>query len=194
LSDFESLDSFFKINIRQRSFLRPGGLLGDVLENLGIDRLSRHVAAVIACVVIVSVIVISWGADLAGDRIIAVPVKRVTAIPIIAGVSVTNRPVPAQADEQVLAVIVRIHIPECEPWPAIIIKRETKSRPDSPRADTVVVISVGIVTAKRVPDHVRPVVKDHARRPEGVVTMQTRAVSTDAGHSCIDDFSSSFFR
>lgn len=84
-----------------------------------------------------------------------------TTIPIIAGVSVTEGPVPAKADEQVFALVVRIDIAEREPWPAAVVHCETKSRPDSPAADTVVVVSVSIVTVIRVTYQMRPVVIDH---------------------------------
>lgn len=67
-----------------------------------------------------------------------------TSVPIIACVSVTEGPVSAEADKQVLALVVRIDIAEREPWPAAVVHCETKSRPDAPAADTVVVVSVSV--------------------------------------------------
>ena len=158
LGDFESLDGLFEINVRKSRFLGLGGLRCKVLENLGVHRPSRLVAAVPVTVVIVSVIVVTRAADLAGDWIVAVPVIRVTAVPIVARVAVTERPVTAQADKHILPMIIRIDITEREPWPAIVMNREAKSRPDSPAADTVVIISVNVIMMIRIPDKVRPVV------------------------------------
>jgi hypothetical protein len=85
-----------------------------------------------------------------------------TSIPVIAGVSVTERPVTAKAYEQVLAVVVRIHIPEREPWPTVVTNREAIPRPDNPAADTVVVVSVNVVTVISATYQIRPVVIDHS--------------------------------
>jgi len=168
LGDFESLDGLFEINVRKSRFLGLGGLCCKVLENLGVHRPSRLVAAVPVTViivsvivvtrVIVSVIVVTRAADLAGDRVVAVPVIRVTAVPIVARVAVTERPVTAQADKHILPMIIRVNISEREPWPAIVMNREAKSRPDGPAADTVVIISVNVIMMIRIPDQVRPVV------------------------------------
>jgi hypothetical protein len=152
LSDFERLDGLFEVNVRKSGLLRLGGLLCHVLENLGVDRLGRLIAAVPVCVVIIRVIIVRWAANLAGDWIVAVPVIGMAAIPVVASISVTVRPVAAQANEHVLAMIIRIHITECEPWPAAVMHREAKTRPDGPAADTVMVISVNVVIMIRVPD------------------------------------------
>jgi hypothetical protein len=53
------------------------------------------------------------------------------------------------------------------------MNREAIPRPDGSAADTVVVVSVNVVTVISVTYQTRPVVIDHARRPEGVVTVQT---------------------
>jgi len=174
LSDFERLDGLFEVNIRQSCLLGLGGLLCHVLENLGVDRLSRLIAAVPVGVVVVGVIVVIRTADLAGDWVVAVPVIGMAAVPVVAGISVTERPVTAQADEHVLAMIIRIHITEREPWPAAVMHRKTIPRPDGPAADTVVVISVNVVMVIRVSDQVRPVMIDDARRPERIVSVQAR--------------------
>ncbi len=174
LGDFERLDGFFEINVRKSRFLGLGGLVCKVLENLGVHRPSRLVAAVPVTVIIVSVIVVTRAADLAGDWVIAVPVIRMAAVPIVAGVPVTARPVTAQADEHIFSMIIRVNISEREPWPAIVMNREAKSRPDGPAADTVVIISVNVIMMIRIPDKVRPVVVEQSRGPERIVTVQTR--------------------
>ena len=115
LSDFERLDGLFEVNVRKSGFPGPGGLLRQVLEYLGVDRLGRLIAAVPVCVVVIRVIVVIRAADLAGDRIVAVPVIGMAAVPVVAGISVTVRPVTAQADEHVLAMVIRIHIAKREP-------------------------------------------------------------------------------
>jgi len=174
LSDFERLDGFFEVNVRKSGFLGLCGLLCDILKDLGVDRLSRLIAAVPIGVVVVRVIVVSRARDLAGNRVVAVPVIWMAAVPVVAGIAVTERPVTAQADEHVLAVVVRIHIPEREPWPAIVIKSEAESRPDGPAADTVVVISVNVVIVISVAYQMRPVIIDYARRSDRFVMVQTR--------------------
>ena len=175
LSDFESLDGLFEINVRKSGLLGLGGLLCHVLVYLGTDyRLRRLIAAVPICVVVIRVIVVIRAADLASDGVVAVPVIGMAAVPVVAGISVTARPVTAQADEHILAMIVRIDISERKPWPAIVVHREAKSRPDGPAADSVVVISVNVVMVIRISDKVRPVVIEHARRPERIVTVQSR--------------------
>jgi len=65
-----------------------------------------------------------------------------TAVPIVASVSVLYRPVAAQADENVLAKVVRINIPQRPGGAPVIADSEVESRPDYPVAYTVVPVSI----------------------------------------------------
>ena len=121
LGDFECLDGLFEVNVRQCGFLWLGGLLGNVLENLGIDRFNLLVAAVFIGVIVIRVVVVCRSADFSSDWIVAVPVIGMAAVPVVAGISVTAGPVAAQADEQILTVVIRIYISEREPWPAAVV-------------------------------------------------------------------------
>jgi hypothetical protein len=65
------------------------------------------------------------------DRIIAVPIVRVAAIPVIASISVSRRPITAQTHEDIFAVIVRINIPKRKSMsPTTIVHKKTIPWPD----------------------------------------------------------------
>ena len=151
--------------------------------------LGRLITAVPVAVVIVCVIIVTWAADFAGDWVVAVPVIGMTTVPVIAGIPITERPVAAQADEHIFTMVIRIHITERKPWPAIVMHCEAILRPDGPAPDPVMVVSVNVVMMIRISDQVRPVVIDHARRPEHIITVQTCFVSTNVGYSCFVDYS-----
>jgi hypothetical protein len=85
-------------------------------------------------------------------------------------------------------VVVRINVPEREPWAVTVVHRKTIPRPDAPMADTVMVVSVNVVIVIRMLDRMRPVVIDHSRRPARFVMVQTRALNLSAGDSRLVDY------
>lgn len=101
--------------------------------------------------------------DLAGERIVAIPVVRVVAIPIVPSVPVAQRPVAAQADKDVLAMVVRIEVPVRVVSPVMVTDNAVVPGPDYSVAQSIVVVSKGMVVVMRVRDPVGPVVIEHSR-------------------------------
>lgn len=85
-----------------------------------------------------------------GDWVIAVPVVGVARIPVVADVSVMYGPVSTQTDEEVSTVVVRIHIPECEVRPPIVINGIGISGPYYSVPYPVVPVSVYVLVATTV--------------------------------------------
>ena len=109
----ERLYAFIEVIVGRSCGGRRFGLLLGIGEVGLVDRLiviatcGRLARA--AVVVIVSVIVVSVAAArLIRDRVVAIPVIRGAAIPVIAHIIVIIRPVSAGVDEEVSAMIIRI--------------------------------------------------------------------------------------
>jgi len=141
LAGFEGLDSTFEVGVDEGFRVGYfGGLPGKLFANVckgsvvndticclvGLKGGSTTVG-----VVIVGVVVVRIALHFTCDRIVAVPIVRVVAIPVIAEIAVPYRPVAAQTNENVSAVIVRINIPEREARPpSVIVHRKTIPGPD----------------------------------------------------------------
>jgi len=69
------------------------------------------------------------------------------AIPVIAGVPVTYWPVTADADEYILAKIIRVNRPECKIRSPIIVNDIIVFRPDNPVAYPMMTVPVNMLMA-----------------------------------------------
>jgi hypothetical protein len=69
----------------------------------------------------------------------------VIAIPVVAHASIFYRPVSADADEDIFAVIIRIDIPECPARTPVVAHKVVIARPYYPVAYSPVVIYVCVV-------------------------------------------------
>jgi hypothetical protein len=108
------------------------------------------------------------------------------AIPVVADMSVAYRPVAAQTDEEVFAMIVRVTVPKCEPRASTIVYPETIAGPDCSAAYPVMVVSVYMVIASSVSYQMGPVVVFYTRRSYCCVTMDTSPISSpDTVYCCL---------
>jgi len=89
-----------------------------------------------------------------GDWLVAVPVIGVARIPIIADVSVMYGPVSTQTDKDISAVVVGIHIPECEVRPPIVINGIAISGPYYSVPYPVVSVSIYVLVAMMMFYHI----------------------------------------
>jgi len=82
--------------------------------------------------------------------VVSIPIIGVARIPVVADVPVMDGPVSAQTDKDISAVIVRIHISECEVRPPIIINRIVISGPYYSVPYPVVPVSIYVLVAMSV--------------------------------------------
>jgi hypothetical protein len=107
-------------------------------------------------------------------------------IPVVADIPVTYRPVTAQADKEIFAVVVRIYIPKCEPWSSTIAHPIMIPGPYRLAAYPATVISVCMVIVITVSYQIGPVVVYNARRPYCCVTVNTGSItSLDTVYCCL---------
>ena len=123
---FKGFNRLFEVGIGKGGEVRlGGGFGGELCSNVGKSgvvngrnvvcrrsRLILHGLAFAGVIVVVRVVVVSVASDFACDGIVAVPGIGVTAVPVVAERAVTQGPITAQADKDVLAVVVRIAIRE----------------------------------------------------------------------------------
>jgi hypothetical protein len=93
-------------------------------------------------IVVVGIVVMRVTYDFASDRIVTVPTVRVTAIPVITGITVIQGPVSAQADKDVSSVIIRIEVPIRIVRPPAIVQHEMIPRPGCSAVYLVMVVDV----------------------------------------------------
>lgn len=89
-----------------------------------------------------------------GDWLVSVPVIGVARIPVVADVSVMRGPVSSQADKDISAVMIWVHIPEGEVRPPIVINGIVISGPYYSVPYPVVPVSVYVLVAMTVFYHV----------------------------------------
>jgi hypothetical protein len=132
-------------------------------------RLGHDSLAITRVVVVVRVVVVCIAFDLAGDRIVTVPVVRVASVPVIAGVCVPYRPVAAYADENVPAEVIGVDVPKRIVPTVAIIYGKMVPGPDYSVAYPVVAIPVYVLVAVNIPYHGRTVVlRSQGRAPCGI--------------------------
>ncbi len=77
-----------------------------------------------------------------GDRVVAVPVIGMPAVPVVSPICVSGGPVSAQADEDVFSMIVGINISKCQARPPAIAYKKAMSRPNYPVDESAVVVAI----------------------------------------------------
>jgi hypothetical protein len=107
-----------------------------------------HGLAFTGVIVVVGVIVVSVASYFACDGIVAAPRIGVTAVPVVAEITVTQRPITAQTYKNVLTVVVRIAICERGVRSPVIVQYKVIPGPDCPMAGPVMEIPVNMVVVK----------------------------------------------
>jgi len=161
---FKGFDGLLEVGICKGGEVRfGGGFGGELCANIGksgvvngrnvvcgCSRLVLYGLAFAGVIVVVGVIVISVASYFACDGIVAVPAIGVTAVPVVAEIAVVQGPITAQADKDVLAVVVRIAIRERGVRSPVVVQHEVIPGPDRSMASSVLEIPVDMVVVKGV--------------------------------------------
>jgi len=95
---------------------------------------------IVLAIIVVRVVVVGVACYFTSDRIVAAPIIRMAPVPVIAGVSVLYRPVSAQADKDVLAVIIRVAVLKREVPPQAVEYGKPVPGPDYSVTQAAIVI------------------------------------------------------
>jgi len=102
-----------------------------------------------------------------------------TAIPVITDVPVTYWPVTADADEYVLAKIIRINRPVCEIRSPIVVNNIIVSGPDNPVAYPMMIVPVNMLMAIYVFYYLCMFQVWSVRRPFSFISMSAGCVPVE---------------